>query len=303
MPVALDLAPLIALAAVFALILILSAYKATVGAVVDWLISNIPHISLTAFGHGIQDVFGFIRGPLEGFQNLVYRTLGALIAAQQAIWNRFVQWNAYAWQEVSGAVAGLAGDTEQALGYLRRHVIGGLIAGALAPLRATVAALQAAVSKLEAAGARVEHIVTHVTVQKIERVTTHVEKVTKGASLAAVATVAGTLPRLWHGIDQAEGAAEKALREARRLAARLTEAAAAGLVIAALARIGATWLRCSKVRQAGERVCGMDTDLLDALIADTALILGTVSIVEFAEGMQGVLGEIATPVRRFWRAA
>jgi hypothetical protein len=43
--------------------------------------------------------------------------------------------------------------------------------------------------------------------------------------------------------------------------------------------------------------------LLDSLLADTTLILGTVSLVEFAQGMRGVTAEAVPLIRRFWRAA
>lgn len=302
MPVAVDLAPLLALALVSFLILILAGYKATIGAVVDWLIGHIPRIGFSVAGQGVKDVFGFIRGPLELFQSLVYHTLGVLLEANHTIWTKFVQWNAYAWQEVSGAVADLAENTEQALQYLRRSVIARMIALAVNPVAAAVLALTAAVGLARHEVAKLSHITTHVVIRKVDRSQHFVTKLVQGASVAAVATIAGTVPRLWHGIDHAEGTAERALREARRLAGKLTVSALAGLLVAALATIGATWLRCSNVRKAGERVCGMDQDLLNALIADTLLIVGTLDLVKAAEDMQAVLDPMAASVRHFWRA-
>lgn len=302
MPVAVDLAPLLALALVSFLILILASYKATLGAVVDWLIGHIPRIGFSVAGQGVKDVFGFIRAPLEAFQNLVYHTLGVLLEANHTIWTKFVQWNAYAWQEVSGAVADLAENTEQALHYLRRSVIARMIALALNPVAASVLALSAAVGLARHEVAKLSHITRNVTVQNIDRTRTYVTKVVQGATVGAVATVAGAVPRLWHGIDHAEGTAERALREARRLAGRLSVSAVAGLLVAALATIGATWLRCSNVKKAGERVCGMDTDLLNALIADTLLIVGTLDLVTAAEDMQEILEPLSSSVLHFWRA-
>jgi hypothetical protein len=46
----------------------------------------------------------------------------------------------------------------------------------------------------------------------------------------------------------------------------------------------------------------MDTDLLDSLLADTLLIVGTISLVEFAEGLQAGMGELTPQIRRFWKA-
>jgi len=74
-----------------------------------------------------------------------------------------------------------------------------------------------------------------------------------------------------------------------------------GLTSAVLGRLGLGWLRCSRVGKAGKQVCGMDSGLLDSLLADTLLIVGTVSLVEFARGMQDVTREVVGPIRTFWR--
>jgi hypothetical protein len=82
----------------------------------------------------------------------------------------------------------------------------------------------------------------------------------------------------------------------------LTEAGIVALVAAAVSRLGINWTRCSNSKKYGKRVCGMDPALLDSLLADTLLILGTVSLVEFAEGMQTVVGDAESQIRRFWQA-
>jgi hypothetical protein len=74
------------------------------------------------------------------------------------------------------------------------------------------------------------------------------------------------------------------------------------LLAKALEKMGANYIRCSNSKKFGKRVCGMDTSALDALLASTVLIVGTVSLLEFAKGMQGIMGEIEGPVRKFWRA-
>ena len=46
----------------------------------------------------------------------------------------------------------------------------------------------------------------------------------------------------------------------------------------------------------------MDRSLLDALIADTLLVVGTLSLVEFAKEMETVTEEVGPLVAKFWRA-
>jgi hypothetical protein len=63
----------------------------------------------------------------------------------------------------------------------------------------------------------------------------------------------------------------------------LTKAAGAALVAFSLARLGLGWLRCGNVKKVGKRLCGMNPDLLDALLIGTTLIVGTISLREFAK--------------------
>jgi hypothetical protein len=46
----------------------------------------------------------------------------------------------------------------------------------------------------------------------------------------------------------------------------------------------------------------MDRDALDVLLEATTLIVGTVSLVEFARGMQGLTDEITAGTTAFWRS-
>jgi len=55
-----------------------------------------------------------------------------------------------------------------------------------------------------------------------------------------------------------------------------------GALAIALGRLGLGWLRCSKVSRLGRRACGLDEALLTDLLEDTLVILGTISLVEFA---------------------
>lgn len=76
----------------------------------------------------------------------------------------------------------------------------------------------------------------------------------------------------------------------RRTAAAMWGAALLGLLVRTLAR-KFPWLFCRKVKNVGNRLCGLDSDLLNSLLLDTVLIAGTVSVVEFARELQAVEGE------------
>src|SRR5204863_9008550 len=75
----------------------------------------------------------------------------------------------------------------------------------------------------------------------------------------------------------------------KRIARSMWGVALFGLLIRVLAR-RFPWLFCRKVSGVGRRLCGLDQDLLNALLLDTVLIAGTISVVEFARDMQKIEG-------------
>jgi hypothetical protein len=81
----------------------------------------------------------------------------------------------------------------------------------------------------------------------------------------------------------------------------ITKAAGAALVAFSLARLGLGWLRCGGVKKVGKRLCGMNPDLLDALLIGTTLMVGTISLREFAKELEAVTEEAAGLVRGFIR--
>lgn len=120
-------------------------------------------------------------------------------------------------------------------------------------------------------------------------------------------TVAVELPGQIAGAREAAEAARRALgrlwERVRRHERALVGLGAAALVLTALQRIGATWLRCSNWRKAGRAVCRMDTDGLDLLLAGTLVIVGGISIRELAYALQAVTGEVVDEVHGFIREA
>jgi hypothetical protein len=96
-----------------------------------------------------------------------------------------------------------------------------------------------------------------------------------------------SLEREWHNV----------WRRIRKLEWYVTAAGAAALFTAALARLGLKWLRCSNVTKAGRAVCSTEGNLLESLLGDVLLVVGLVSVVEFAEGLQAIEGEAIAVMR------
>ena len=112
---------------------------------------------------------------------------------------------------------------------------------------------------------------------------------------ADVGEVAGHIGR----IDDALRGVRDRVRAHERL---LVGAGLTALAIRMLGRLKLGWLRCTKVGRVGRATCGMDADFLSSVLALTTAMLGTYSLVQFAEEMQDVTEEVAPLIQRFWRA-
>jgi len=75
----------------------------------------------------------------------------------------------------------------------------------------------------------------------------------------------------------------------------------AAVLTAALAKIGAGWIRCTNVRKAGRNVCGMNTSLLDSLLLDTIAIAGLLSIEEFARTLVSIEDDVVPIILKGFR--
>jgi hypothetical protein len=120
----------------------------------------------------------------------------------------------------------------------------------------------------------------------IQRVT-RIVKATAGA-VVIPGVLWGTLPRL-RGLERWRNRTGSRLRKLERGIAGVS---AVALVGTALARLGLNWIRCRRVGRVGKAVCGMDSNLLGAVLADATLIIGTISIVELTRGTQRLMPAI-----------
>lgn len=108
-------------------------------------------------------------------------------------------------------------------------------------------------------------------------------------------SVAAVIPR----VGRVERDLSGAWARIRSISRRLAPAAIVAGVVMALGRLRLGWVRCSRVGRVGRRVCAMDNSMLDALLAGTLVIVGTYSLVQFAELMQEVTDDVADDIRAF----
>jgi hypothetical protein len=79
----------------------------------------------------------------------------------------------------------------------------------------------------------------------------------------------------------------------RRLAGLLWASYLLGLLLRTLAR-RFPWLFCRQVQGVGKRICSLDSGLLQSLLADTLVIAGLISVVDFAKEVESFM-DVATP--------
>jgi len=245
------------MAVITLVVIILFAYKYTLGALVDLLIQALRLIAIpTPFGTV------YLAAPaialLTGLNDAMYALLGAAIDANQWAWHRFVGWNAYVWDAVTGQNADTAVKTGAALHTLRRGTFPALLAKALTAATAQMAAASTPVVKAQT--------VSPVTITKVEKVTTTKiieERPTTITRIQKVAT-AGAIPvRLpwanpWPRVKEVEHEADTLGTRVTNLAKRFSVAGIIGLVGATIfTRFGLDWLRCRGVNRVGRALCGL----------------------------------------------
>lgn len=284
MPVALSFFPLLVLLAFAVTLGLQKGWAASFQQLFYWLAEQIDKLpSVTVLRHTIG--FGGVAHAIRAASDSVYNWLGQAVQHTSAPWVAFTHYMADVLTKPAQQVALAVADVLHTLTVLRTQIIPRMIAAKVAWIPAHLARLSAEVASL-AARAPV-HIV-----KQIEHTTANTTKVIVNKAVA--------LP--WPRIGHLEREAGTLGKRIDRLAKRVAPAALAAAVVATIARTSWRWVRCAKVRKVGRATCGMDDGLLDSLLADTLVIVGTVSLIDFARGMQDATDEVAGAVRAFWRA-
>lgn len=277
-------------------------------------------ISIPRTGFGLS--FAFVATALDGLDNHIREYLASAIRNLEWSWHKLVHWNAYAWQELSGAVADVAEGTERSLAHLVKVKIGQVVDALIATVLHRLAAAEAeievlkgrvdprigeavraaeraektaasAVAAIEADAAAIPGLVSGAEQGALSKI-----RQVKGSLAAALAAaIATTIPRI-RGVEREAGALKTRVGQ---IARTLTPAGIAGLVAGAvIAHLRLGWLKCSNVDRTARALCGLDHDLLDAVLLGTTAIVGTVGLVEFAKAVQGVTVDASDAIHTFY---
>lgn len=125
----------------------------------------------------------------------------------------------------------------------------------------------------------------------------------RAIAVTAAGAIAHDLPGIRGRIREGERDLGRIGRRVRQLEKRFALPAFAVLVGAALVRLGLGALRCPQFLKAAKRTCSADTQLLDSLLADLTMIVGAISLVEFARELETVTDEVANGIRHLIREA
>ena len=138
---------------------------------------------------------------------------------------------------------------------------------------------------------------------RVVRVTKYVAARTSAVAGELEHVIEWDLPRLRARTKALEDRVGKLARSLRKEVPVLAGLSFVAAVAAVLARLGLSWARCNNVGKVGKSVCGMNPSLLESLLADSLLVVGSLSLVEFAEEMVGVTDLAVRPITDFWRAS
>jgi hypothetical protein len=301
---------LLAIACVF-LLALNKMWKLTIGALLDAMASMFDSLSISIPVVHKHVGLGFIGDAIHNLDNYVLEAIGVGIQQTEKGLHALVGAMTWLFQETADQLAGLAEDTAKAFDYTKRILVPTLLGVALAPLLKEIAHL----------AARTRTIVLHPTtiVHKVVSVVQPGLKALEGkvgALEAKVAAIGAAAPTIIHEVAPAVAlpkptaipgdiyrGLDSLWKESKRVAKVLTPAGIVGLVAGSvLARMGLSWLKCGNVNKAGRSLCGLNSQILDALLAGLIAVFGTIGIVVFAEDIQKVLDDFSTDVTRFWRA-
>jgi len=292
-----------ALAALFAWLgaaLILFSYRATIGALLSAIVSAIQGISIpTPFG-GI-DIGRYLAAPISALDNTVNDALSAVVDATQFSWHFWMHALASTLDWIGGALSYDMHEVGKAFQALRRSTIPSLISAAISAALHPLSFLLATLERNTSIGQRLLHGAVSAVegeVSSLERTALseihHLENEAKGAVSAAIAV---TLPGI-HGLDRDVSGIQAWIKANAK---KLTAAGIVGLVAAALENLGLGNSRCSNNKKFTKSVCGLSSKVLDDLLAGLVAIVGSVSLLQFAEEYQKLVPGLTSEIRTFWR--
>lgn len=261
-------------------VLILNAgYRQTLGLALQDIADRVRRVSIGTWKATIH--FGWLADKIDDANAFVEHALGQAVYYTSWPLIRLLEGLRRVFLAPAEQLDGLAQDVLTALRRGFKFTVPGMIAAATAWWFRKVIALNGQVQSL------------------VRRAPVHiVHEIVKAAKPAAAVIVHEAIAVPWPRIKRAERDVAGAWKRIRSLARRVAPAAIAAAVVAAIARMGLGWARCSRVRKVGRRLCGIPDGLLDALLADTLLLASGFSIVLLAEAALAAEDEIVAGVQR-----
>jgi hypothetical protein len=227
--------------------------------------------------HSLANAFRYADNRVkEALSTAIYK-VGQPIAV-------FIDYMATVLEKPTIQLAGVVADVAHTLGTLRHDIIPRMITARIAWIP----------KHLRILAARILHLATHLP-KAITHEVTHLRHYITHEVTHVITRI--PVPR----ISRVEREAEAIGQRLKSLARHVAGIGALAYVAAELARLGLGWIRCSKVKRVGKTVCGLNENLLEGLLADALLVVGAISIVEFAKELQAIEGEVVSGLRGYVR--
>ena len=257
--------------------------------------------AIGGLGFGLGWLARALRSGLNSLVHLIEEAIAKAALAAEGVTVNFVLGVAARIEHSAFSAWYTAHRTLEALEILVGSEIPRYVAGALSGTGHLIGSVTKAVIALEHGLARdVGALRAHA--RAIEaQVARALVTAEKAFAHAVAVTIPAALPWVDKRAGAAEAAAEKALRGVRDLRNVIAGAVFAGLVWKALGRLGVPRNNCSNVREFNKRLCGGGPGGLSHLLDALTLIVGTVSLLEFAKACQTVETEIIDGVHSFLR--
>lgn len=238
--------------------------------------------------------------------NFVDKVLGEAVAASTGLAVSMLHdaWKLTVW--VGDTIADLATSTAHAVTTIVTSTIPNAVHAITHPITMSVAAIEARIGRVE------RHALAD-----IRRGINAVKAATAGAIVLVTNRIRAAEHTIGTSIPAELGRVEADIRgwtskQIRRLGGRLSAVeeavgltALTGVIVGVIAR-ELPWIRCPNVGRAARSLCGMPVNSIEKLLADAAiaatLITIPLSLVEFANELQSVVGGINGQVLEFWGA-
>lgn len=276
---------------------LLYSWKHTLGALIDALTGL-----LTIHVLGLHVNFGW---PLDKLNNAVQHALSVGVRDSEVAMGRFFHAAGVTVGWMVNFALASATTLEHAVAWLVHVYIPGRASWAaslLFPPALLAKIIRAAIAKELPHIGRVAKDAAHTATTVVYRpVRAFGARLTKAerrlaALAAAVAAMGGviahpghvvSLPKTWRGLTRRLSRLEHRMKRAEGWLAAGALAVALGNVLGVSARC----LRSGNVGRAARRICGMDANLLESLLADGLAIVGALSVVEFAHELRAIEDE------------